>query len=59
MAAEARLETLQKKHGELESELHFALSHPSTDDTMISEIKRKKLKVKDEIARLRTELSTQ
>ncbi len=59
MTAHARLETLEKKHGDLETELHMALSHPSTDDTEITEIKRKKLRVKDEIQRLRSELLTQ
>ncbi|WP_419908725.1 YdcH family protein [Hoeflea sp.] len=57
MAIQARLETLEKKHGALEEELHSALSHPSSDDTKISEIKRRKLRVKDEIERLRGEMS--
>ncbi len=59
MAIHARLETLEKKHGALEEELHSALSHPSSDDTTITEIKRRKLRVKDEIERLRGELSVQ
>ena len=57
MAIQARLETLEKKHGALEEELHSALSHPSSDDTIISEIKRRKLRIKDEIERLRVEMS--
>ncbi|MDA4847100.1 YdcH family protein [Hoeflea poritis] len=57
MAIQARLETLEKKHGALEEELHSALSHPSSDDAIISEIKRRKLRVKDEIERLRVEMS--
>ena len=59
MAVHARLETLEKKHGALEEELHLALNQPSCDDTIISEIKRRKLRVKDEIERLRTEMSVQ
>ncbi len=59
MAIHARLETLEKKHGALEEELHSALSHPSSDDSAITEIKRRKLRVKDEIERLRGELSLQ
>jgi hypothetical protein len=55
MALEARLEMLEKKHIALEEELHSALNQPSTDDTEITEIKRRKLKVKDEIQRLRSE----
>ena len=57
MAIDARLETLEKKHGALEEELHLALNHPSHDDSTITDIKRRKLRVKDEIAKLREELS--
>lgn len=57
MAIDARLETLEKKHGALKEELHLALTHPSYDDSTITDIKRRKLRVKDEIAKLREELS--
>ncbi|MCY6379274.1 YdcH family protein [Hoeflea prorocentri] len=57
MAIHARLETLEKKHGALEEELHLALNHPSYDDTTINDIKRRKLRLKDEIERLRGEMS--
>lgn len=59
MVAQARLESLEQRHGELESELHLALSHPSTDDSLINEIKRKKLQLKDEMERLRSEPTRQ
>ncbi len=59
MAVHARLETLEKKHGALEEELHSALNHPSCDDSTISDIKRRKLRIKDEIERLRGELALQ
>jgi hypothetical protein len=39
----------------LESELAEAQQHPSTDDLKILEIKRRKLHLKDEIRRLRSE----
>ena len=55
MSLEAHIETLEKKHGVLEEELHSAMLHPSTGDTMIAELKRQKLKIKDEIERLRTQ----
>jgi hypothetical protein len=54
MSIEARIETLEKKHGALEAELHSALQHPSIDDVEIAELKRLKLKIKDELERLRT-----
>lgn len=53
MAIQAHLAELERKHETLENELHEALNHPSTDDLKIAELKRKKLLVRDEIARLR------
>ena len=53
MAIEAHLVELERKHKSLESELHEALSHLSTDDLQIAELKRRKLMVKDQIERLK------
>ena len=53
MAIESHLAELEKKHQALEAEITEALTHPSTDDLQIAELKRKKLQVKDEIARLK------
>ncbi|MCP8894229.1 DUF465 domain-containing protein [Shinella daejeonensis] len=53
MAIEARLATLEKKHVALEEELHTAITRPASDDQMIADIKRRKLRVKDEIERIR------
>ncbi len=53
MAIQAHLVELERKHRILESELHDALQHLSTDDLKIIELKRRKLLVKDEIERLR------
>ena len=47
------LAELELKHRTLEAELHEALAHPSTDDMKLAELKRRKLQVKDEIARIR------
>ncbi len=55
MAIEAHLAELEKRHQTLEHELNEALTHPSMDGLEIAELKRKKLHVKDEIARLRQE----
>lgn len=54
MTIEAHLATLEKKHGALEQELHAALNSPSCEDELISELKRRKLRIKDEIERLRS-----
>ncbi len=53
MAIESHLAELEKRHQALEQEITEALAHPSIDDLHIAELKRKKLHVKDEIARLR------
>jgi hypothetical protein len=53
MAIQAHLVELERKHKILESELHDALLHLSTDDLEIVELKRRKLMVKDQIERLR------
>jgi hypothetical protein len=53
MAIQAHLVELERKHKILETELHEAQLHLSTDDLQITELKRRKLLVKDEIERLR------
>lgn len=55
MSIDAHLATLEKKHGELEAELRMVQSQPSAHDEMIVDIKRRKLRLKDEINRLRAE----
>ena len=53
MAIQAHLVELERKHKILESELHDALLHLSTDDLEIVKLKRQKLMVKDQIERLK------
>ncbi len=57
MAIESHLAELEKRHQALEQEIEEALTHPSMDNLQIAELKRKKLHVKDEIARLRHEIA--
>ena len=52
MSMQTHLAELEKRHRALDSEISEALAHPSTDDLKIVELKRRKLQVKDEIARL-------
>ena len=54
MTIQAHLESLQKKHVALEEELQVAMTSPSMDDREIAEIKRRKLRIKDEIQRLKS-----
>ncbi|MGA2891396.1 MAG: DUF465 domain-containing protein [Xanthobacteraceae bacterium] len=56
MAIESHLAELEKRHQALEHEISEALHHPSIDDLTLLELKRRKLYVKDEIARLRQDV---
>jgi hypothetical protein len=53
MSMQSHLAELERKHEALEAELADAMAHPSVDDATIVDLKRRKLHVKDEIARLR------
>jgi hypothetical protein len=55
MSIQSHLTELERRHRALEDEITEALAHPSTDDLTIAELKRRKLHVKDEIARLKSE----
>jgi hypothetical protein len=59
MSTQSHLAELEKRHALLEHEIQEALQHPSTDDLVLVDLKRRKLQLKDEIARLRqqTEVS--
>jgi hypothetical protein len=57
MSIEAHLAELEKRHKALEAEINEARAHPSVDDLQIVALKRRKLLVKDEIARLQLESS--
>ena len=52
MTLQAHLSELISKHKNLEKELADAVAHPASTDQEIAEIKRRKLKIKDEITRL-------
>lgn len=53
MSSETHLAELVKRHEALEREISDALAHPSIDTVEITELKRRKLHLKDEIARLK------
>jgi hypothetical protein len=54
MSLTAHLAELERRHRALEAELAEARAHPSADDLELVELKRRKLLVKDEIARLQS-----
>lgn len=55
MSIDAHLATLEKKHGDLEAELRTVQAQPSVHNEMIADIKRRKLRLKDQINRLRSD----
>ena len=57
MAMQTHLAELEQRHRALEAELAEALAHPSIDGLQIAELKRRKLQLKDQIARLQNEVS--
>lgn len=54
MAISTQLAELEQRHRMLEDEIAEALRHPATDDFKLAELKRRKLQVKDQIARLQS-----
>jgi len=52
MSIQTHLAELERRQQALEQEICEAQAHPATDDLKIAELKRRKLQVKDEIARL-------
>lgn len=52
MALQQRIESLRKRHSQIEAELHHEETRPAPDIARIHSLKRDKLSLKDEIARL-------
>jgi hypothetical protein len=55
MAIEARIQELDARHQSLERQIEDEMSHPSADDLWVRELKRQKLRVKEEIEQLRNQ----
>ncbi|KQO72591.1 hypothetical protein ASG60_06330 [Methylobacterium sp. Leaf469] len=55
MSLQTHLTQLARKHEALEREIHDAKHSPSANDLRIAELKRKKLLLKDEMNRLRSD----
>jgi hypothetical protein len=50
---ETHLAELEKRHQALEREIEDALRHPGIDTLALTELKRRKLSLKDEIEKLK------
>ena len=57
MAVQARIQSLQQRHQQLEQELVDMLKSPASRHEQIAELKRQKLQLKDEITQLETDRS--
>ena len=55
MSIEAHLESLERKHGFLETKISERMSQPAPDQVELTQLKREKLRLKEEIERLRTD----
>ncbi len=53
MAIAARIRELDARHQSLERLIEEEMTHPSADDLRVRELKRQKLKLKEEIEGLR------
>lgn len=53
MSLQTHLTELARKHEALDREIRNAMAHPSTDDLRVAELKRRKLRLKDELNKLR------
>ena len=58
MNTEPRIQSLQAKHQTLEDEIAEELGRPLPDDIRISDLKRRKLQVKEELQALAAETQT-
>jgi hypothetical protein len=53
MSVDAHLAQLERKHKHLEQEIETELTHPNVDDVKLATLKRRKLKIKDQIVTIR------
>jgi hypothetical protein len=53
MAVEARIRELDARHKSLEEQIEDEMSHLSSDDLRVRELKRQKLRLKEEMEALR------
>jgi hypothetical protein len=55
MALDAHVTELSDKHRALEKKIENEMARPSADSLMIAQLKREKLRIKDELERLKAE----
>jgi len=55
MSLHGHIVELQRRHEALQREIEEEQNHPSSDDSKVTELKRKKLQLKDEMKKLEQE----
>ena len=56
MGLDSHIQELSDKHHKLDEQIQQELHRPHPDDLMISELKKRKLRLKEEIERLRHDI---
>ncbi|MGB3503025.1 MAG: DUF465 domain-containing protein [Mesorhizobium sp.] len=59
MSLASHLAELKKRHNELDQQIDTAMASPSVDNAVIVALKRRKLALKDEIYRLRSDTANE
>lgn len=55
MSVQSHIEELERRHAQLKREIEEATQHPSVDAVALTELKRQKLALKDEIHKLESD----
>ena len=58
MASSARMDSLAKRHQELEAAIAAEIKHPAFDENRVIKLKREKLRIKDTLEGIRSGAST-
>ncbi|MEI9887293.1 MAG: DUF465 domain-containing protein [Rhizomicrobium sp.] len=53
MALQGHIQELSEKHKRLEERIHDEMAHPDWDEAAVAALKKEKLRIKDELERLR------
>lgn len=59
MSLQSHLSELERRHEALDREISKEWGHPAVDEIKLAELKRRKLQIKDEIAKLKVETQTE
>jgi hypothetical protein len=56
MALEGHIQELSEKHKKLQDMIESEMAHPDWDETRVAALKKEKLRIKDEMERLRASI---